>query len=73
VNGDHFTGYGAYSPAAVAGYPSVVVPMGMVDGLPIGLTLFGPAYHEPQLIGMAYAYEQASMKRVAPGFVATGR
>lgn len=73
VNGDHFTGYGAYSPAAVAGYPSVVVPMGMVDGLPIGLSLFGPAYHEPQLIGMAYAYEQASMKRVAPGFVATGR
>ncbi|MCK6694551.1 MAG: amidase [Thermoanaerobaculia bacterium] len=73
VNGDHFTGYGAYSPAAVAGYPSIVVPMGLVSGLPIGLAMFGPAYSEPQLIAMAYAYEQASMKRVAPGFVRSSR
>lgn len=69
VNGDHFTGYGAYSPAAVAGYPSIVVPMGLVSGLPVGLAMFGAAYSEPQLIAMAYSYEQASMKRVAPGFV----
>ena len=73
VNGDHFTGYGAYSPAAVAGYPSIVVPLGLVSGLPIGLAMFGPAYSEPQLIAMAYAYEQASMKRVAPGFVRSAR
>lgn len=69
VNGDHFTGYGAYSPAAVAGYPSIIVPMGLVSGLPVGLAIFGPAYSEPQLIAMGYAYEQASMKRAAPNFV----
>lgn len=73
VNGNHFSGYGAYSPAAVAGYPSIVVPMGMVADLPVGLSFFGPAFQEPQLIAMAYAYEQASMKRVAPRFFASAK
>ena len=68
VNGDHFTGYGAYSPAAVAGYPSITIPMGMVQGLPVGLAFFGAAYTEPGLLAIAYAYEQASKKRKAPGF-----
>lgn len=73
INGNHFTGYGAYSPAAVAGYPSIVVPMGLVSGLPVGLAMFGPAFSEPQLIAMAYAYEQASLKRVVPEFHKTAK
>ncbi len=68
VNGDHFTGYGMYSPAAIAGYPHISVPMGLVDGLPVGLTFLGAAYDEGLLIAIAYAYEQASRKRVAPDF-----
>jgi amidase len=68
VNGDFFTGYGMYSPAAVAGYPSVTVPMGMVLGLPVGITFLARAYEEPELIGISYSYEQASKHRVEPTF-----
>lgn len=68
VNGDFFTGYGMYSPAAIAGYPSISVPMGMVLGLPVGLTFIGRAFQEGELIGVSYAYEQASKLRVAPEF-----
>lgn len=69
VNGDAFTGYGFYSPAAVAGYPSITVPMGMVHELPVGLCFIGPAYGEPALLSIAYAYEQSSKKRQAPRFL----
>jgi amidase len=68
INGDSFTGYGMYSPAAVAGYPSITVPMGMAMGLPVGISFLGGAYHEPELIEVAYAYEQASKKREVPKF-----
>lgn len=68
INGDSFTGYGMYSPAAVAGYPSVTVPMGMALGLPVGLTFLGTAYAEPELITVAFAYEQGSHNRIPPEF-----
>jgi amidase len=71
INGDSFTGYGTYSPAAVAGYPSVTVPMGMVSGLPIGITFLGTAYAESDLITVAFAYEQSSKKRTKPEFRVT--
>lgn len=71
VNGDHWTGYGAYSPAAVAGFPSVTVPMGQVQELPVGLTFFGRAWEDGKMIGLAYAYEQAARHRVAPKFIGT--
>jgi amidase len=69
VNGDFFTGYGMYSPAAIAGFPSISVPMGTVQGLPVGLTFFSKAWEEPALISIAFAYEQASRKRVLPAFL----
>jgi amidase len=68
VNGDFFTGYGMYSPAAIAGYPSITVPLGRVAGLPVGLSFLGLAYAEPELLAIAYAYEQASRNRVPPVF-----
>lgn len=68
INGDSFTGYGMYSPAAIAGYPSVTVPMGVVNGLPAGLSFIGTAWAEGVLISVAYSYEQASGKRTVPGF-----
>ncbi len=71
VNGDSFTGYGAYSPGAIAGYPHISVPMGQVFGLPVGLTFMGGAYTEAQLITLAYAFEQLSKKRVPPKFLKT--
>jgi amidase len=67
VNGDHFTG-GSSSPAAVAGYPSVTVPVGAVSGLPVGLSFIGPAWSEGPLLRLAYALEQATKARRAPQF-----
>ncbi|MGE3333461.1 MAG: amidase family protein [Rhodospirillaceae bacterium] len=52
--------------AALAGYPNLSVPMGMVNGLPVGLSLIGPAWSEADLLAMGYAYEQAAKVRVAP-------
>jgi amidase len=67
VNGDHFTGSSS-TPAAVARYPSVSVPMGHAWGLPVNLSFFGPAWSEPTLIRLAYAFEQITMQRKAPTF-----
>ena len=53
---------------AAAGYPTVIVPAGYAgDGTtPQGVSFLGTAYTEPQLISYAYAYEQASKRRVPP-------
>lgn len=68
VNGDFFSGYGMGSGAAMAGYPSVCVPLGDVHELPVGLVFVGPVYSEAALLAVAYSYEQASGNRRAPAF-----
>jgi len=68
VNGDYDNGFGFAGPAAMAGYPHVTVPMGYFNDLPIGLSFISSAYKEGDIIKIAYAYEQASKKRVAPKF-----
>lgn len=70
VNGDHFSG-GSSSPAAVAGYPSITLPAGLIHGLPVGISFIGKAFSEPVLIRLAFAYEQATKHRVPPSFVPT--
>ena len=70
VNGDHWLS-GSTSPAAIAGYPSISVPAGYVHGLPVGLSFFGPAWSEPTLLKLAYAFEQGSALRQAPRFLPT--
>ncbi|THC46237.1 amidase [Massilia sp. Mn16-1_5] len=70
INGDHY-GMSFSSPAAVAGYPHVTVPAGFARGLPVGISFVGGAWSEATLIGMAYAYEQASKRRRAPAFPGT--
>lgn len=67
TNGDNF-GLSSSSPAARAGYPNITVPMGYIDGLPVGLSFFGRAWSEPELIEIAYAFEQATNVRKAPAF-----
>ena len=66
IAGDYRTGSSFSGPAAMAGYPHITVPMGLVLGLPVGLSLMGTRYTEKDLISIAYAYEQASHKRTAP-------
>ena len=71
IRGDRFDGGDSAGLAAIAGYPDISVPMGFVEGLPAGISFFGRAWSEPVLLRIAYAYEQASMRRQAPTFAAT--
>ncbi|KQY49149.1 amidase [Lysobacter sp. Root494] len=60
------SGYGA---AAVAGYPSLTVPMGDANGLPLGVVFMGTAWSEPRLIELGYSFEQATKARKTPQFL----
>ncbi|TYP92518.1 amidase [Fodinibius salinus] len=65
TDGDNFS-VSSSSPAAHAGYPNITVPMGFIDGLPVGVSFFGRAWSEPALIEIAYGFEQATNIRKPP-------
>jgi amidase len=65
ANGDHHVG-GNSTPAAVAGYPNVTVPMGFAFDLPIGISFIGRAWSEGTLIRLASAFEHATHHRHPP-------
>ncbi len=71
VNGDSFGGVSSSQPPAVAGYPAITVPAGFISGLPVGMTLIGPAWSEAALIRYAYAFEQATKHRKPPTHAST--
>lgn len=51
---------------AVAGYPHLTVPMGAIDGLPVGLSFIGAQWSDAAVLSAGYAYEQASKARLRP-------
>lgn len=60
VLGDHFTpGIGAGSLAAIAGYPHLTVPMGEVEGLPLGISFIASAGDDAKVLKAGAAYERA--------------
>ena len=67
--GDHASRGGMSSPFAVAGYPHITVPMGLVAEMPVGLSMGALAWQDGKLLGLAYAYEQASRMRQLPKFL----
>ncbi|HUD31266.1 MAG TPA: amidase family protein, partial [Novosphingobium sp.] len=68
VTGDHFLDIGAGSLAAIAGYPHLSVPMGAVEGLPIGLSVIAGKWEDAKVLRVGAAYERArSVKLAAPG------
>jgi amidase len=54
---------------AVAGYPDLTVPMGEVDGLPVGLSFIGPAWSEALLLACGYAFEIRTPPIGPPTFI----
>lgn len=61
---------GSYSTLpAVAGYPHLTVPMGNVSGLPVNLSLIGPAWSEARLLALGFGFEQATHARIDPQFL----
>ena len=73
ANGDYGTGFSLSGPAAMAGFPHITLPMGLVFDLPVGISFFSTEYTEPQLLGIAYAYEQNTKYRKPPAFKTTLR
>ncbi|MEM6477099.1 MAG: amidase [Pseudomonadota bacterium] len=61
VNGDNFGGFGIGfgSPAAIAGYPHLTVPMGAVEGLPVGISFYGAKWEDHAVLKAGAAYEKA--------------
>lgn len=60
VLGDQFNGsIGFGSPAAIAGYPHLTVPMGDVERLPVGISFFGPQWSDHAVLKVGAAYERA--------------
>jgi amidase len=75
-----FPGSSGAAIAAAPGYPTVIVPFGLIPNAPIagfpagfharpqpyGVSFTGTACSEPRLIELAYAFEQATRRRVPP-------
>lgn len=72
VYGDSYPGgVGADYLAAIAGTPNLTVPMGLAHGLPVGLSIMGPAWGEAAILKVGYAFEQARGPFPRPGFHAS--
>jgi amidase len=55
--------------AAIAGYPHLTVPMGQVEGLPLGISLIGPAWSDGDLLATGAALEKLLPRRSPPTYV----
>ncbi len=72
VHGDQYPGgVGADWLAAIAGTPNVTVPMGMIKGLPVGLSFMGAPWSEALLLDAAYTFEQGHEPIPAPTLAPT--
>ena len=54
------------SAAAIAGYPSITLPMGLAKGMPVGMTMVAPRYAEDALLDIAARFEREGAFRVPP-------
>jgi len=70
INGDVWPSWaGAGYLAAVAGYPHITVPMGHIDGMPIGLSFMAAKDEDAKVLSYGYAYEQATNHIEAPEYL----
>ena len=68
VNGDAINGSGPGNLPAIAGYPHLTMPMGMVKGLPVGLSVIGLAWSDQQVLSLGVACERLLGPISAPRF-----
>jgi len=68
IKGDNDSSNSSFLPAT-AGYPHLTVPMGYVQGLPVGLSFVGPAWSEATLLALGHAFEQATAARKPPNYL----
>ena len=61
INGDRGGIASSTQLPAVAGYPHLTVPMGDVEGMPVGLSFIGAALSEQTLLSLGYSFEQARL------------
>lgn len=66
IYGDVYNGPSATQLPAAAGYPHLTVPMGFVQGLPVGLSFIGGKWSDADLLKAGYAFEQSAKARKAP-------
>lgn len=71
VYGDKYDGPSSSELPAIAGYPNLTVPMGLVRGLPVGLSFIATRFGDASVLGAGYAYEQRAHARVAPRYRST--
>ena len=71
VNGDQYDGPSASQLPAISGFPHLTVPMGLVGGLPVGISFIGPAWSEAQLLNAGDVFEKARGPFPAPTFRAS--
>jgi amidase len=66
IYGDVYNGPSATQLPATSGYPHLTVPMGFVQGLPVGLSFMGAKWSDVELLKAGYVFEQATKARKAP-------
>ncbi len=69
VSGDQYDGPSAATLPAVAGYPHLTVPMGLIDGLPVGLSFIATANDDAKVLAAGFAFEQRAGARVRPRYL----
>jgi amidase len=53
--------------ANLTGFPDLIVPAGFTsDRLPVAVSFLGRAFGEPKILGLGYAFEQATKARRRP-------
>ena len=71
VYGDNFNGPSASGLPAISGYPHLTVPMGLVRGVPVGLSFIATRWADQAVLNAGYVFEQAAKARVVPKYLPT--